>query len=220
MFDGRLLMALYPKIANKSKGKDHYWIAFLFLYAIVNGLTVIICAQSVKIRENLWLKELLAMMNRLVRNKLLVLPVLFGILISCTPGTIYEKHVKMENLAWNRFDTVAFNVPIKDTDHNYDIIITIRHITDIPYRKLEVYFDFTTPDGESRIRKIKIPIKDESGKNLGDGMGELWDLEVPAWQGFRFSKPGNCKFELTSAMSHLNLIGIIEVGLIVRKSRK
>ena len=153
-------------------------------------------------------------------NKLLGLLMLLAIIVSCTPGKIYEKHVKMKNLAWNRFDTVYFDVPIKDIGTDYDMYLAIRHITDIPYNKLEVYFDFTTPGGETRIRKTKIPIKDDKGKNLGDGMGELWDVQVPVWQGFRFTTPGTCKFRVSSAMSHLNIIGIIEVGLVIRKSRK
>jgi gliding motility-associated lipoprotein GldH len=150
-------------------------------------------------------------------NSLIIL--LFLFFLSCTPGKIFEKHIKMGNLAWNRFNTVTFDVNIKDTGPAYDIYIAIRHITDMPYPEIDVYFYFTTPGGETRSRKITIPVKDKDGNNLGDGLGELWDLQYLAWEEFKFDKPGICEFEVSSAMSQMDLIGILEVGLIVKKSR-
>jgi gliding motility-associated lipoprotein GldH len=143
-----------------------------------------------------------------------------GVLFSCSPGKIYEKHVKMENLAWNRFNTITFNVPIEDISPGYDILVAIRHITDIPYRDLEVNVYLTGPDGETRSRDITIRIKDNEGKNLGDGLGELWDIQSVAWRELKFSVPGTCKVEVSSGMSQLDLIGVMEVGLVVTKSRK
>ena len=143
----------------------------------------------------------------------------FLILLSCTPGKIYEKHIKMENMAWNRFHTITFEVPIKDINTSYDVSIAIRHITDMPYQELDVYFYFITPDRETRSRIITIPIKDKEGNNLGDGLGELWDVQYPAWEGFIFNEPGACTFEVSSAMSQMDLIGVMEVGLIVKKGR-
>jgi gliding motility-associated lipoprotein GldH len=140
-------------------------------------------------------------------------------LSACSPGKVYEKHVKMEHLAWNRFNTITFDVPIEDTGNGYDIFIAIRHITDIPYPDIDVYFYFSTPGGETRSRRINIPIKDKEGNNLGDGLGELWDVNYLAWKGFLFKEPGICKFEISSAMSQMDLVGVLEVGLIVRKSK-
>ena len=151
-------------------------------------------------------------------NNLLIFMLLF--LLSCSPGKIYEKHVKMDNLAWNRFNTVEFDVDIEDTAAEYDIYIAIRHHTDFPYRDIDVYFYFTTPGGETRSRSINIPIKDSEGNNLGDGLGELWDVQYLAWDGFTFEEPGTCQFEVSSAMSQTDLVGIIEVGLIVKKDGK
>lgn len=153
-----------------------------------------------------------------MKRAIYFLPV-FLVLLSCSQGKIYEKHVKMENLAWNRFNTLTFEVPIKDTRSAYDIYITLRHITDIPYRDIEVFFYFTTPDGETRSRNIELRIKDREGNNLGDGLGELWDLQKLAWPGFRFREEGICTFEVSSAMSQMDLVGVLEVGLIVKKSR-
>lgn len=153
----------------------------------------------------------------MIKNFCRILPLLF--LLSCSPGKIYEKHVKMENLAWNRFNVVTFDVPIENAGTEYDIFVAIRHITDVPYRKLDVGVYMTAPGGETRSRDLSIKLKDLDGNNLGDGMGDLWDIREPVWKGLKFGEPGTCKIEVNSGMSQLDAIGIMEVGLIVRESR-
>jgi gliding motility-associated lipoprotein GldH len=140
-------------------------------------------------------------------------------LLSCTPGKVFEKHVKMENLAWNRFNTITFDVPIEDAGPRYDVSVAIRYITDIPYNKLEVGVFLTSPGGETRSRDITIKLKDNEGNNLGDGMGDLWDIEEPVWKGLSMGGPGTCKIEVSSGMAQLDAVGILEVGLIVKKGR-
>lgn len=145
--------------------------------------------------------------------------ILPALLLSCQPGKVYEKHYGMKNMTWNRFDVKTFDVEIRDVSRDYDFLIAIRHHTHIPYPYIDVYFTINTPDGEMRTGSHRIRLKDGNGKLLGNGLGELWDLNFPARQGFKFSEPGVCRFEVSSAMSHADLAGILQVGLIVRKSR-
>jgi gliding motility-associated lipoprotein GldH len=139
-------------------------------------------------------------------------------LTACKPGVVFEKHLENKNLLWNRFDVKTFDVEIEDIAATYDFIIAIRHLTDIPYRHIDVYFTLYTPSGEMRTNTYRIPVKDRDGKNLGNGLGELWDLNFPAWDGFSFTEPGICKVEVSSAMSQADLAGVLKVGLIVRKN--
>jgi hypothetical protein len=48
-------------------------------------------------------------------------------------------------------------------------------------------------------------------------MGDLWDIEQLVRPGYKFSEPGICKVEVSSAMQYAELPGIMQVGLIVRK---
>lgn len=146
--------------------------------------------------------------------------ILILMISSCQPGKVYEKHIDTKNLLWNRFDIKKFDVEIRDVSENYDFIIAIRHHTDMPYPYLDVYFTFYTPSGEMRTSNHRIRVRDENGKLLGDGLGELWDLHFTARKGFQFSEPGICSFEISSAMSQADLAGILQVGLIVKKSKK
>ena len=143
----------------------------------------------------------------------------FLVLTACSPDKIYEKHTRLDNLSWNRFREFVFEVAVEDLSAGYDFYIAIRHHTDIPYEELSINFAFRTPDGEYRSRDYDIRIKDRDGNLLGDGLGELWDLEVLLRKGFRFKAKGICRFEISNRMSRTETVGILEVGLIVRKSR-
>lgn len=136
----------------------------------------------------------------------------------CDSRKIYEKHLDIDRITWNRFDVKTFEVPVKDVSSSYDFYIAIRHHTEIPFKSIDVNLILYTPSGEERIMEHEIMLRDKEGKLLGEGMGELWDLEYPAWTGFKFSEPGICKVEISSAMPNADLPGIMQVGLIVRKN--
>jgi gliding motility-associated lipoprotein GldH len=144
--------------------------------------------------------------------------ILVALLAGCGGSKIYEKHYKMENLSWNRFRILQFEMEIDDNSKNYDIILALRHIPEIPYETIEVGCTIVTPSGETRYLEHEVRIRDKDGKLLGDGMGDLWDLEVPLRRSFQFDEKGSAMIELRNRMVKLETLGIIEVGLIVRES--
>lgn len=160
-------------------------------------------------------------MLKVIEVKKLCFIIVFGLfaLSSCNHGKIYEKHIDIERITWNRFDVKTFEFEIKDVAGGYDFYIAIRHHTDIPLNFITARFTLYTPSGEVRTLDQKIMLKDKDGKLLGDGMGELWDVVHPAREDFRFTEPGMCKVEIASTMPKADLPGILQVGLIVRKTR-
>jgi len=140
------------------------------------------------------------------------------LLSSCNPRKIYEKHLDIDRITWNRFDVKTFNVDIKDISADYAFYIAIRHLTDFPFPYVTTKFNIYTPSGERRILEQKIFLKDNEGKLLGNGMGDLWDLVYLVRDDFKFTEPGICTVEISSTMSQADLPGIMQVGLIVKKS--
>jgi gliding motility-associated lipoprotein GldH len=153
--------------------------------------------------------------------KKLIVAFLAGLmgLTSCSPGKIYEKHLDNDRITWNRFDVKTFKVDIKDISEKYDFYVAFRHVTDVPFRFITIKFTLYTPSGERRILEQKIFLKDKEGNLLGNGMGDLWDLNQLVRENFEFTEPGVCTVEVSSTMSQADLPGIMQVGLIVEKSR-
>ena len=153
-------------------------------------------------------------MKKLILIFILGLPVL----TSCNSRKIYEKHLDNDRITWNRFDVKTFEIDIKDISANYSFYVAIRHLTDVPFRHLTINFTLYTPSGERRTMEQKIFLKDDEGNSLGNGMGELWDLVHLFRDDFEFTEPGICTVEISSTMSQADLPGIMQVGLIVKKS--
>lgn len=148
---------------------------------------------------------------------LVILALVF--MTGCNRGKIFEQHQKMDRLVWNRFDMVNFEVDVEEITTGYDFYVAIRHITDVPYRQLDLSFYLEGPDGSSVAKDVTVPLRDKEGELLGKGLGELWDVETLAKENQRFSEPGRCKIEISSRMQQTDLVGVLEVGLIVRKTK-
>jgi gliding motility-associated lipoprotein GldH len=146
----------------------------------------------------------------------LLLPALS--LLSCSGGKIYEDHKDIERNIWNRFEVVEFDVGIEDTSPGYDFYIAIRHMEQIPLKFITLDFTFYAPSGETRSSELRINLKDSEGNLLGKGMGDLWDVVTLVREDYRFTEPGICRVEISSTMSYADLPGIMNVGLIVRKT--
>lgn len=139
-------------------------------------------------------------------------------LLACGRGKIFEEHKKIDNMTWDRFEVIKFNIPIEKTGVPYDLIFAMRHHTDIPFDELEINFTMRTPGGETRSRDYTIRIRDREGNLVGDGMGALWDIRVPMKEGYVFSEEGVCEVEIANRMHRLKTVGVMEIGFIVRES--
>lgn len=139
---------------------------------------------------------------------------------SCSGGKVFEKYATIKGNIWNRFEVIEFETDIEDIGGSYDFFVELRHMEQFPLKFITIDFTFYTPSGEIRSSEHRIDIKDAGGNMLGKGMGDLWDIEKPVWQGYKFTEPGICRFEISSTMSNADLPGIMQVGLIVRKARE
>ncbi len=148
---------------------------------------------------------------------LIILPVVF--ITSCDDAVVFKQYNKMENLNWNRFDYQVFEVDV-EKDELLDFYLAFRHHTDFPFDKLWVNVTFYTPDGATRSRDYDFDLKDENGKWLADGLGDLWDIDFPIRKEMQFNKSGICKVRIENIHSKYDMPGVIEIGLIVKKSEK
>lgn len=160
------------------------------------------------------------MKNKTVHTLILCSFVIILMLTGCGRRTIYEKSEKFPDYSWNRFKYLYFNAEIEDTAGTYDILLTVRHITQYPYKNLDVNFTSYTPSGEERSMDYSFMLKDADNKFLGDGMGDLWDIELPLREKTRFPEIGKYKFEIENKMTKFETPGIMEVGIVIRSSKR
>lgn len=146
---------------------------------------------------------------------LLLLPLF---LLSCNRGNIFEEYRKFDNIAWNRFDILIFDVNVEDTEAAYNLFISFRHLPEFTLEELKINFTITSPSGSERTSDNILEFYDREGKSLSSCMGDLCDILIPVKEGFYFSEKGLHRIEIENKWPKAQLPGIMEVGLVARKS--
>jgi gliding motility-associated lipoprotein GldH len=136
---------------------------------------------------------------------------------SCGNRTIFKEYRAFDDVSWNRFDIQNFEVPVKKGEV-LDVYFFLRHHIYFPYDYIDVNISFYMPGGETRSGDYHYVLKDKEGKWLSDGMGELWDIELPVRKNLTINETGICKIRIENKMTKLETPGIVEVGLLVKKA--
>jgi len=150
-------------------------------------------------------------------KRVLIIISLLILVSSCDNRLVFKEYRKFENISWNRLNILKFEVPVT-AGEELDFSLFLRHHTDFPYKKLYVNITFYSPSGDMRSAEYDFNLQDEKGNWLADGMGELWDIELPIRQNMRFGADGICKVQIENKYSKTETPGIVEIGLIARKS--
>jgi gliding motility-associated lipoprotein GldH len=154
----------------------------------------------------------------MVMRRLLQIIILFSVLLgACTNHTVFKQNKTFENVSWNRFDILQFEVPVNTGDY-LDFSLALRHHTYFPYDYIDANITFYPPGGGMRSAEYHFELKDKNGVWKADGMGELWDIELPIRDSLYFNKNGICKVRIENKMTKIETPGIMEIGLIVRES--
>ncbi len=152
-------------------------------------------------------------------KKLFIIVIICSLGFGCADITVFQEYRKLDNLVWGRFDIHNFEVPVKKGEP-LDLYFALRHHTDFPFNFIDVNITLFTPDGEMRSRDYHYRLIGTDLKWKGDGMGALWDIDLPIRKNIVFNKSGICKIRVESKMNRTQLPGIIELGVKAKKSEK
>lgn len=141
------------------------------------------------------------------------------LITSCNRNKIFDEHYKLENYSWNRFEKITFDCTIEEAG-NYDIYAAIRYVQGVPYRIIPAGLQIIFPNGEERYNDIELNIRNKDGSYKGAVAGDIWDCSVLVLKNYSISKEGKYTFVIHNMRSKLETPGIMEIGLIVEKSKE
>ena len=145
--------------------------------------------------------------------------VLLFVSFGCSHTKVFEEYKKFDNLSWHRFNFLEFEVPIEDIEPEYDISISLRHLPEFPHKQLPVNFTIYSPSGEMRTVDLLLELYDDEGNSLSECLGDFCDISILLRENFKFSEQGIFKFRIENKWKKVDLPGIMEVGLILKKSK-
>lgn len=140
------------------------------------------------------------------------------LLISCDSNRLYEKNISIDNDMWSLEQILNFDFENTDTISDVNLILNIRHSNIYPFSNLWVFINTLSPSGVKQVDTLETTLSQKDGKWLGDGLGGVWDLQVP-FKSVRLNESGTYSFEIEQAMRHGNLskieslTGVMEIGL-------
>lgn len=148
----------------------------------------------------------------------LIVCILF--LISCDPNRVFEDNIDMPDFVWDIKNTPVFEVEINDTLSLYNLYVNVRHASHYPYANLYIFTTITFPNGKTRKDTVECILAEPNGQWKGDGMGDIWDLQIPWMKKIKFPLKGKYKFTYEHAMRMEQVPFVMDIGLRVEKAKK
>ncbi len=148
-------------------------------------------------------------------KKLITLTLLSIAMSSCDALWEYRNIHELIDMTWSASDKQVFDFEIQ-VEGNYEVIIMIRHLHGFAMQAIPVHMNLQK-EGVLVDENYEIPIRDEAGDYLGDGGGDLWDVDYTAIESKSLTA-GNHQAIISqrSGQDELNLI--MEVGLMIQKA--
>jgi gliding motility-associated lipoprotein GldH len=141
-----------------------------------------------------------------------------AVFYSCNKGVMYQKYISIPDNTWVANKPVTFTVPVDDTINYYNVYVNIRQANDYDFGNIYLFIDITAPGNRTERDTMDCILADNSGRWLGQGLGDIWDNKLWFKRHTRFHS-GEYKFTYTQAMRVDTLEQIMDVGLRIEKEQ-
>jgi len=149
---------------------------------------------------------------------LLVSTIVCLFLFSCDENRIYEENREIPDATWSSGNGLKFEVDVKDPSIPANFYINVRNADGYPFSNLYLFIKTTFPNGIISADTLECVLADENGKWLGNGLGDIYDNQIPFKRNVRFPLPGKYSFEIKHGMRSDILPLIMDVGLRIEKA--
>ncbi len=146
--------------------------------------------------------------------KKLILIILTISLFSCENNTFKEYHT-FSDILWHKSDVINFNFDINNPG-KYNLYLPLRYTQGCPYKSILVNIKLISPSGKQTKINKEIKIIDNNNEYIGEGAGDIWDVEDLAAKDFKFDEKGTYKAEISQNTTEETLAFIMEVGLRIK----
>lgn len=146
--------------------------------------------------------------------------VLFGLCWACDTERVYEQYHDIPENQWFIDSVQTFTFTIEDPSISYNIYYNIRNSVSYPYYNLFVTYYLIDASGKQLSSKLQelILMDTQTGKPLGEGLGDIFDNRVISLTKFKFPQKGAYTFKIKQYMRKDPLPEVMSVGIRVEKA--
>lgn len=121
-------------------------------------------------------------------------------------------------MKWYKSDSKVFEVDIKEKGY-YDLFFSMRYSTGYPFKQIKIQIAQKQPDGTELFKDAEIQIVNDKNEYLGEVTGQFWDIEELISEKTLLDA-GKYTFEISHTMNNNPVVLVIDVGLVIRKSKQ
>jgi gliding motility-associated lipoprotein GldH len=121
---------------------------------------------------------------------------------ACDERRVFEKNIDIKDYAWHKDSVIHFQVPIENADLGYNIYYNLRNALSYPAQNLYLQIEIADSAGQQLASDLNnIELFDRAtGKPYGDGLGDIFDHQIPVFQNFRFPHAGTYDIRIQHRM--------------------
>ncbi len=135
-------------------------------------------------------------------------------LASCDPSSVFNKTESFD-MAWDAKHIVSLTTDTIN-DGKYEEILVYRYGDGYPFSQLKIHLTTTNKETTFNDSDFMIDIVDKKGNYIGDGLGDIWDIEQPL-DTIIINKPTPLEFQISQKVINGNLPMVMEVGIKLKK---
>lgn len=144
-----------------------------------------------------------------------IMATLLFIVTSCDRKSVFEGKKDFPEKYWVFNNPAEFEFEITNTDRTYNLLVNIRNTAKYPFQN--IYLQYYLEDSTGRLlskdlKNIQL-FNSITGVPLGQGLGDLFDLEKVLLDDYKFENQGKYRFRIDQFMRQDSLPEILSVGL-------
>lgn len=140
---------------------------------------------------------------------------------SCSDHIVYHAYHPFVKEGWSKHDTLSLDIQMTDSvAGNVNAEFLIRNNSSYRYQDFAAIVQHNFPDTTRwRNYKVSFTLADSHGKWNGKGVGGLFESIVSLGKA-HIAHPANYTFRVIHQMNDDKLLGIKDVGVIVKKEKE
>jgi len=148
-----------------------------------------------------------------MKSKTLLFFSFIGLLFSCSNTSVFSKFDDdFTDQRWEKGTKKSYDFSITDETKSYDIIFKFSHVNDYQFASVPINITITDPSGKNEKMTVDLKIKDDSGKQLSDCVGDVCDLSFKIKDKIKLTK-GSYKITISHDFNGPYLPNVIGIGL-------
>ncbi|MEZ4720629.1 MAG: hypothetical protein R2813_01990 [Flavobacteriales bacterium] len=150
-------------------------------------------------------------------KKLILLTGIIVTVSSCGLLWVFRQLHEMPDMTWRQSDIQTFNAEIKESG-NYNVVFLFRHVHGFPYKDVGIRMQMRDSQTDEMF-EYSVPIIADNKEYLGDGSGDMWDVEFPMLERHHFDA-GHVEFAIEHRMAKEDLQLVMEVGIKIERAKE